>query len=254
MVNIGLIGTGYWGKMLQQRLERCGTVVFACSGRDAEEYISKIAGVDWVVVATPNQTHYGIVNACLSQRVNVFCEKPLTANRTQSEELHRYAEKNGAALYVDDVFLFRDETKELAERVRGSQIRSMGFIYKKHGSFKDTLFNNWAYHDLSILFHLFKNMNYTNLRFARNDTDRKEFAFSLGDMEITFSYDRLSDQKDRRILVDGKMIDYTHPTNDALEDMLTKVLSGEADFNGNKMMCMAVDEALEALNAFEPKK
>ena len=75
-MNIGLIGYGYWGKILLPKLKNFGDVVFVCTSKD--NYKERLKEVDWVVVATPNQTHYEIVKDCLNEGVNVFCEKTLT--------------------------------------------------------------------------------------------------------------------------------------------------------------------------------
>ena len=50
-MKIGLIGYGYWGKILLPKLENFGDVVFVCTSKD--NYKERLKEVDWVVVATP---------------------------------------------------------------------------------------------------------------------------------------------------------------------------------------------------------
>ena len=76
MESVGLIGYGYWGKILLTKLKKLSDVKFVCTSKD--DYISKLNLVEWVFVATPNNTHYEIVRQCILNKKNVFCEKPLT--------------------------------------------------------------------------------------------------------------------------------------------------------------------------------
>ena len=88
MIKVGLIGYGKWGKILHKRLKPICDVKFVCTSKD--EYQSKLKDVDWVVVATPDNTHYEIVKNCLWFGKNVFCEKPLTPTYEQSKKLYKY--------------------------------------------------------------------------------------------------------------------------------------------------------------------
>ena len=47
--------------------------------------------IDFVVICTPNNTHYAIAKKFLEKGFNVFCEKPMTWEITEAEELERMA-------------------------------------------------------------------------------------------------------------------------------------------------------------------
>ena len=111
-MKIGLIGYGYWGKILLPKLENFGDVVFVCTSKD--NYKERLKEVDWVVVATPSQTHYDIVKYCLEAGVNVFCEKSLTLDYYTSFDLYSTAELYNVKLYVNDVFMFRNKIESLS--------------------------------------------------------------------------------------------------------------------------------------------
>ena len=131
MNKIGLIGYGYWGKKLHEKIKKLSLdVEFICRSKD--NYYSKLKDVDWVFVATPDNTHYEIVKKCLWAGKNVFCEKPLTPTYEQSKKLFRLAEMKNVKLYVDDVFNYREETNELFNRYshNPNHIKS---IWKKYG-------------------------------------------------------------------------------------------------------------------------
>ena len=101
-MNVGLIGKGYWGTILLSKLEKICNVKFVCSSKD--NYKTKLDLVDWVFVATPNDTHFDIVKYCIESKKNTFCEKPLTPTYKQSKELFSLAKKYNVKLYVSDVF------------------------------------------------------------------------------------------------------------------------------------------------------
>ncbi|MBW3542733.1 MAG: Gfo/Idh/MocA family oxidoreductase [Planctomycetes bacterium] len=52
--------------------------------------------VDFISIATPNHTHFPIAKACLEAGFNVICDKPMTFDLAQAEELARLVEKSGA--------------------------------------------------------------------------------------------------------------------------------------------------------------
>src|ERR1700761_3440076 len=56
--------------------------------------------IDFVTVATPNHTHFPIAKAALNAGFNVICDKPMTFDLAQAEELVKLVEKTGAVFGV----------------------------------------------------------------------------------------------------------------------------------------------------------
>ena len=106
MHKVGLIGYGKWGKILYNKLKNICDLKFICTSKD--DYESKLKDVEWVVIATPNDTHYNIVRNCILNKKNIFCEKPLTPTTKQSKMLFDYAEMMGVKLYVNDIQNYRN--------------------------------------------------------------------------------------------------------------------------------------------------
>ena len=52
--------------------------------------------VDFISVATPNHTHFPIAKAALDAGFNVICDKPMTFDLDQAEELQKIVETSGA--------------------------------------------------------------------------------------------------------------------------------------------------------------
>jgi predicted dehydrogenase len=51
--------------------------------------------VDFITVATPNHTHFPIAKAALEAGFNVVCDKPMTFDLKQAEELHEIVKRSG---------------------------------------------------------------------------------------------------------------------------------------------------------------
>lgn len=56
--------------------------------------------VDFISIATPNHTHFPIAKAALSAGFNVICDKPMTFDLKQAEELYDLVKKSGAVFAV----------------------------------------------------------------------------------------------------------------------------------------------------------
>lgn len=56
--------------------------------------------VDAILVATPTPTHYSLVVPALQAGKHVLCEKPLSLNAAQSQEMVDAAQKSGCKLMV----------------------------------------------------------------------------------------------------------------------------------------------------------
>jgi len=95
---VSLIGRGKWGLVLERTLLEVIQTDFV-EPKDAE----------WIFLATPNDLHYDQVKYWLNQKKNVFCEKPLTLSYESAKELFELADSQRVALYVDDVFRWRDD-------------------------------------------------------------------------------------------------------------------------------------------------
>lgn len=51
--------------------------------------------VDFIAIATPNHTHFPIAKAALEAGFNVICDKPMTFDLKQAEELHDLVKRSG---------------------------------------------------------------------------------------------------------------------------------------------------------------
>jgi len=224
-MQIGLIGNGYWGKILLPKLEKLGNVKFICTSN--KPYISELNSVDWVFIATPNDTHYNIVKTCLMQGVNVFCEKPLTLSYTSSLDLFRLAELLKVKLYIDDVFTYRTEYKQILDLDKN-------LSHKVYWSHPNINYYNNLYHDLYLMYHILNTNQPLQIK-----TDN-----GLQINNITFEYKK-SDIKEHYI--NDINLTHTVQSNDALYDMLDTVLNGEPNYLYNMQTALYCNKIIDKI-------
>ena len=75
-------------------------------------------GIDFVSIVTPNFLHYEVAKAFLENGINVLCEKPLTFEVEEAEELKAIAEKNNLYFAVNYSYSGNNMVKEARELVR----------------------------------------------------------------------------------------------------------------------------------------
>ena len=62
---------------------------------EKEEALPADKRIDFVTVATPNHTHFPIAKAALEAGFNVICDKPMTFDLKQAEELFEIVKRSG---------------------------------------------------------------------------------------------------------------------------------------------------------------
>ena len=219
--------------MFNEKLERFCDVKFTSRSKDT--YLDKLDEVDWVVVATPNDTHYVIVRNCISAGKNVFCEKPLTLTEEQSKLLFDYAEKEGTKLYVDDVQNYRDYDFEIMELNLVERRKSGG------GDIKNILYA-LTYHDIYILYKYIKNSEIEDVILIDNK-NRLHFKVKFNDITIEFLYDSNYEKIEHSI--NGCSL---RGEDDILFKMLSGVFNEEVDFEYNKEISLFSNRFIDILN------
>lgn len=100
----------------------------------AEAESARPDGVDLVVVATPNDSHFAIAKVFLAQGISVVCEKPLTLASAESAELVRLAAESGAILAVPHCYSAYPMVREAARMVRDGKLGRITFVDVEHAS------------------------------------------------------------------------------------------------------------------------
>ncbi|WP_439882570.1 Gfo/Idh/MocA family protein [Pontibacter sp. MBLB2868] len=175
MINIGIIGYGYWGPNLvrnffaakdccvklvadarTERLQQLG-IAFPCiSGvRDADNIIYN-SDIDAVVIATPVSTHFALARKAIAEGKHVLLEKPMASSVEEAEMLINLAEQKGVLLMVDHTFLYTGAVQKMKQLVEEHELGNIKYLDSTRinlGLFQSDINVLWdlAPHDISIL-------------------------------------------------------------------------------------------------------
>jgi predicted dehydrogenase len=121
MTGVSVVGTGMWAPRLASAAERAGLEVVTCFSRDEgrrgefaerfgcepaaslEEAIGH-AGVEGVLLATPNDVHEEQALACADRGRHVFVEKPIADSTEAGERMRTGCAQAGVTLMVGHAF------------------------------------------------------------------------------------------------------------------------------------------------------
>ena len=175
MINVGVIGCGYWGPNLIRNFVACPrtNVVWACDLNN--ERLAKILtpypnirrtidvndvlsdnSVHAVAIATPVNTHYPLAKASLESGKHVLVEKPLASSVAQGEKLIEIAKKNNLQLMCDHTYCYTGAVRKIKEIVDSGSLGDVLYydsVRINLGLFQQDVNVIWdlAPHDLSIL-------------------------------------------------------------------------------------------------------
>jgi|TARA_B110000967_G_scaffold41907_1_gene41816 hypothetical protein len=228
----GLVGKGKWGKILQEKINANSKLCFTANSRS--KYFDKLDEIDWVFIATPDSTHYKIVNKCIEKKINIFCEKPLTKTYSQSLRLFEKAKKNKILLYVDEIQSFLNKKIELKKK---------NYIIRRKkgtGDPKSLLFR-FAYHDFYFLYDKLKKEKINNIKII-NVKDNLEFEIIFGKKTFSFYYDLNVEKKIHKFnsvnLITKK---------DILSKMIKDVLNEKVNFENNKNKSLFANKIIDKI-------
>ena len=178
MLNVGLIGYGYWGPNLARNLSESDDVrlTMIADGRaerrqaaekrhpgvptcaDAATLIAS-SDVDAVVIATPLATHQSLATDAINRGKHVLVEKPLAPSRRDAETLAELAEKRGVCLMVDHTFVYTGAVRKIRSLIDAGDVGQLLYLDSVRvnlGLFQQDSNVIWdlAVHDLSVMDHL----------------------------------------------------------------------------------------------------
>ena len=83
---------------------------------------SREDGIDFVVVVTPNVSHYPICKAFLEAGIHVSCDKPLCLEVWQAEELCRLAKEKGLLFMVTYTYMGHVTAKHIRDYIKAGKL------------------------------------------------------------------------------------------------------------------------------------
>ena len=180
MINVGIIGYGYWGPNLVRNfaeLTRCNVAAVADLDSakleiarrrfpsvrmttDVDEVIND-PKIDAIVIATPVRTHFKLGMAALKAGKHVWLEKPMTETTEQSRLLVEEAERRGKVLHVDHTFVYTGAVRKMGDLIAKGEVGDLLYYDSQRvnlGLFQHdvNVISDLAVHDFSILEYLHK--------------------------------------------------------------------------------------------------
>jgi len=230
-LNVGIIGKGNWGKIIEKKLNALSNLKFVCGKKKSYLKLIRSSNIHWIFIVTPNKTHYKLVKMCLDNKVNVFCEKPLCLTSIEAKKLIKIAKKNKVKLFVSDLYNFY--TNKLKRNGLITEVYRSKFV---NGSDNEFLFR-LMYHDISILYkHLNKLTSFTCKIFQNNFEKKFQLVIdSSNKKRFTFFYDLKS--KKKRHLINNLQI---KSKKDILKEMINNVLKEKVNHIQNNQKAIFI--------------
>ena len=178
MLNIGVIGCGYWGPNLIRNFNQLKTCnVLRISDLDTKrlayiknlypavevttDYREIVEGKDIhaVAVATPVKTHYRFASEALIAGKHVLVEKPLTESVAKAEVLVKLADTYNRKLMVGHTFEYTTAVHKMKEIIDSGELGEIYYVNSQRlnlGLFQKDINVIWdlAPHDISIILYL----------------------------------------------------------------------------------------------------
>ncbi len=178
MINVGVIGYGYWGpnlvrnfsdipaaqvisvsdlntdrlKLAKNRYPHITTTI------EHKELISNLA-IDAVIIATPVSTHFDLALEAIRAGKHVLVEKPLASSTEEGTRLLEAAQKRNLTLMVDHTYVYTGAVKKISKLIQENEL---GVIYYYDSTrvnlgmfqYDVNVIYDLAVHDLSIMDYL----------------------------------------------------------------------------------------------------
>ncbi len=119
----------------------CSDRCYASYSEMAEKEAAREDGIDFVVVVTPNNTHYEVCKAFLEAGIHVACDKPLVTESSQAEELKAIADAKGLLFMVTYTYMGHVTSKFIRDMIAKGEIGTVrtvmaeypqGWLYDEH--------------------------------------------------------------------------------------------------------------------------
>jgi len=179
MINIGLIGFGYWGPNVAKnlfnnkkykldticdydtvRLEKARNV-YIKQVNYVSDYTKVLKNKDITAIAIAVETsgHYKIAKEALLAGKHIYVEKPFTSTVEEAKELDELALKLGLIIHVDHIMIFHPIIQKIKSMIDSGEIGEILYIdaFRLNlGQIKKDVSAMWdlAVHDLSIIDYL----------------------------------------------------------------------------------------------------
>jgi predicted dehydrogenase len=178
MVNVGIIGFGYWGpnlarnfnmdpnakllKIADTNSERCKLAQKNYPQTEVTtnpEELIKALDIDLIVIATPVSTHFELAIKALENGKHVWIEKPITSSSKEARILADKAQQKNLIVTVDHTYLFSGAISKIKNILTKKELGDLYYydsVRVNLGLFQHDVNVIWdlATHDFSIMNYL----------------------------------------------------------------------------------------------------
>src|SRR5947208_8958371 len=84
--------------------------------------------IDFVSVATPNHTHFDVAKTFAEAGFNVMCDKPMTFDLAQAEELAKIVQKTGVVFAVTHNYTGYPLVRQAREMIKSGELGEINAI------------------------------------------------------------------------------------------------------------------------------
>jgi len=179
MINVGVIGCGYWGPNLirnfygqpeanlatisdldEGRLNHVGLLYPNTKKTTDYKEIINDPDIQAVVVATPMSSHFPLGKEVLESGKHLFIEKPMATNSDDCRALVALAKEKGLQIMVGHTFLYSPAVRKIKELMDAGELGEIYYVSIERvnlGIFQKDANVIWdlAPHDVAMLNYLF---------------------------------------------------------------------------------------------------
>ncbi|WP_269476853.1 Gfo/Idh/MocA family protein [Hominibacterium faecale] len=260
MINIALIGYGYWGPNVARNLykNKAYKLSAICDKKverlklakdlygEATQYMQdydKILhnnNIEAVALAVETSAHYRLAREALLAGKHVYVEKPFTDNVKDAIELYELAKQNKLRIHVDHIMVYHPIIRKIKEVIDSGDLGDILYFDCSRinlGQIKNDVSAMWdlSVHDLSIVDFLSDGAEPISINAMGEKIYSEKESITFLNLKyenflasITASW--LSPIKERRIIIAGtkKMLVYDDV------DVLNKLIIYDKGFDTNK--------------------
>lgn len=261
MINIGLIGFGYWGPNVArnihanpeltlnticdikpERLDKAKSIYIAQTNYETNyKKLLQNDKIQAIAIAVETSGHYSLVKEALLAGKHVYVEKPFTSTVEEAQELQVLAKELGLIIHVDHIMIFHPVIRKIKSLIDDGQLGDILFIDAMRmnlGQIKKDVSAMWdlAVHDLAIIDYLMggKKPFYINAAGEKYYNPKESLCFLTLRYEGFISHIQsswISPLKERKLIVAGtkKMVVFDDLKSDKLSvyDKGVDIISGE---------------------------
>ncbi|MBL8158360.1 Gfo/Idh/MocA family oxidoreductase [bacterium] len=211
-IKTALIGAGRWGTNVARELHTQSDFVsfatkessptfFEAKHQTVEEILADTS-ISAVAITTPIATHGEMTRRALEAGKHVFCEKTLAGSSEEAYALAHLAKEKNLILMTGYIFLYHPVYQELKRILKEEKPLRIECVWKKHGTFTESIESNLLTHHLALGYDLFgmpQSGVITHRESGETACDRIEATLSYPDCKFVSRIDRLSEERSHTI-------------------------------------------------------